>query len=894
MFLKNEKFSAIALILLLSFVVFITALAPIVGAHDPPWTIPTYAYVSASPDTVGVGQYTLITMWLDKYPPTAGGTGGDLWRGYQLEITKPDGTKEVQGPFTSSTIGGAWVQYVPDQVGNYTLVFSWPGQTLTNGTGVPNQAGVAYVGDYFEGATSDPVILQVLQDPVEEWVEPSLPTEYWTRPIPTSNRNWAQLTSNWLGGSWLVGNFQRWGTAPNTAHILYAKPIINGGIADQSFNAVKYDTTDYENFFPDPIIMSGKIYYNAGTYPNYGYYCVDLKTGELIWYKNGTDNGLNNPVTKTHLGGGGADGPNLAESFPQLSFGQLYHYYSVNGEGIKDHLWMTMGSTWYMLDANTGNWVLTLKNVPGGTTVTDQNGNILRYSYDSKTGNLLCWNVTQSIPPPSPTGTGQQQWEPRIGTVIDAVNDTSWTEYGPKPTSSGTPWFADDIYPRSGYTLNLTVEKGLPGSITVLQDSNRVPKLILGSDFGSVPSFGGSDITTFSIWLMRIDEHVAPYSPQPDKTATQNNNLGFGATLLYYKNITVPLDGNRTWYLGPVSYDDGVFTVWSRESRQWWGYNLTDGSLLWGPTASQGAWDMYGRGTLGSDAFTAYGRLFSGSYGGILYCYDIKTGELLWTYTAKGIGHESPYGNYPIGRNSIVQIADGKIFLTSNEHSPTQPMWRGSYLRAVDVYSGKELWKSHNFVSGMAIADGCIVAGNHYDNQMYVYGKGPSKTTVDAPNIAVPKGTGILIKGTVTDQSPGAKDTPAISDADMNAWMDYLYMKQARPENAKGVPVKLQAILSNGETIDIGIPTSDANGNYEYLWTPSTEGTYKIIATFEGSESYYGSHAATAVAVGPAASQPPQQQASVSSLALPIEIYAFFAIVIIFMAVLTVLVIKKR
>src|SRR5690606_35380251 len=100
--------------------------------------------------------------------------------------------------------------------------------------------------------TSAPITLTVTQDDVDEWQEPSLP-DYWTRPIPTTNRNWAQLTSNWLGGSWLVDRFQRWGQAPNTGHILYAKQIINGGIADASFGAVKYDTTDYENFFGSPI-----------------------------------------------------------------------------------------------------------------------------------------------------------------------------------------------------------------------------------------------------------------------------------------------------------------------------------------------------------------------------------------------------------------------------------------------------------------------------------------------------------------------------------------------------------------------------------------------------------------------------------------------------------------
>src|SRR5512144_1000489 len=121
---------AIGLLLILSLSTF-AAIVPLASAHSPAWQIPTYAYVAASPNTIGVGQTTAIIMWLDKYPPTAGGLGGDLWQGFKLEITKPDGSKETKGPFTSSTIASNWLTYTPTQVGDYKFVFSWPGQTLT-------------------------------------------------------------------------------------------------------------------------------------------------------------------------------------------------------------------------------------------------------------------------------------------------------------------------------------------------------------------------------------------------------------------------------------------------------------------------------------------------------------------------------------------------------------------------------------------------------------------------------------------------------------------------------------------------------------------------------------------------------------------------------------------
>ena len=839
---------------------------PVVVAHDPAWSIPTYAFVSCAPNTVGVGQYTLIVMWVNIQPVTASGEGGDRWRGFALDITKPDGTTEhIPYLGVTSAIGSAWIQYAPDQVGDYSIVFSWPGQTLANGT-APALRLNEYVGDFHEGSTSEPAILHVQQDPIADWVEPPLP-DYWTRPIPTMNREWAQLASNYLKGSWLrYPHWQEQGQAPNSAHILWTKEVMHGGIADERYAAVKLDTKDYEVFLPPPIVMAGKIYYNALTYPNYGYYCVDLRTGETDYYKNGTDNGLNNPFTLSQL--------NTRQNFPQLSFGQLYHYYGVNGEGVKDHLWMVRGSTWYMLDANTGNWVLTIKNVPSGEDVTDQNGNILRYRYYSDTGNFLCWNVSQSIPPPGPTGTDQQQWEPPIGATIDAINDTAWWDYGPNPTG-GRPWYEDDILPRSGYTMNVTGPKGLPSAqMKVLRDVNNVPKMIVLYDFPGRPNYPMATTEQyFNMAVLRIDQ-TGPYSPFPDKTATQNNNLGYSVSLLWNKTIPFPITtGNLTFSMGStgwggneiISYDDEVFALWCKEKRQYWGYDLNNGELLWGPTAPTGSMDYYATGSnADTPGYFAYGKLYSAAYAGELQAYDIKTGELLWDYTATNIGRESPYGNYPLTTGTI---ADGKLYMVSGEHSATQPMWRGAYIRCLDAETGEEKWRLQHFVMEnndhwLSIADGYIIAANEYDGQLYCIGKGLSATTVTAsPKVSV-HGSSVLIEGTVIDTSPGAQKiaertgsaVAAVADEDQQAWMEYLYMQQACPTTGKGVEVTLDTIDPNGNWIHIGRVTSDMSGMYSLAFTPDVPGKYTIIATFEGSESYGSSYAETAIFVSEAPS----------------------------------------
>ncbi|MGF3522052.1 MAG: hypothetical protein ACQXXJ_03020, partial [Candidatus Bathyarchaeia archaeon] len=204
-------------------------------------------------------------------------------------------------------------------------------------------------------------------------------------------------------------------------------------------------------------------------------------------------------------------------------------------------------------------------------------------------------------------------------------------------------------------------------------------------------------------------------------------------------------------------------------------------------------------------------------------------------------------------------------YLFSSEHSPNSPLYKGEKIRCINAYTGEELWvisgwgQSGNFYSANgAIADGYYAYLNSYDQQIYCIGRGPTKTTVSAPQTAVPAGTPVLITGTVTDQTPSkeAKDTPAISDESMGAWMEYLYMQKPRPTDAKGVQVKLVAYNENGNAISIGTATTDIYGNYGLAWTPPTEGTYQIIATFETTNSYWGSENSAYLSVCPAVAQP--------------------------------------
>src|SRR5208283_2188004 len=106
-------------------------------------------------------------------------------------------------------------------------------------------------------------------------------------------------------------------------------------------------------------------------------------------------------------------------------------------------------------------------------------------------------------------------------------------------------------------------------------------------------------------------------------------------------------------------------------------------------------------------------------------------------------------------------------------------------------------------------------------------------TTVSAPQSGVAVGSAVTLTGTVTDQTDSGrrndagnldftlKGTPAISDADMSAYMEYLYEQQPFPTNATGVPVTLAAIDPNGNYITIGNVVSNVDGSYGCSFTPA-------------------------------------------------------------------------
>jgi len=393
---SKGKTTATVIALFLVLTISASLALPIANAHTPAWTIPTWCYVAVTNPVIGVNQELTVVFWINAVPPTAVGAYGDRWT-FNLEVTKPDDSKETLGPFTSDPVGGGWATYTPTQVGTYTVVAKFVEHKVT-GTPVP-PGGYFFgsdvsINDTYSASTSDPVDVIVQEAAIQPWAETPLPTQFWTRPINSANRNWNVLAANWLAGA--AQNYPEgaaggttttysYGPAPESAHIMWTSPMWAGGIMDARFGDTGYATAHYEglNFVP-PIILNGKLYYNVQSLPIEGWYCLDLYTGEMEYFHNTTG-----AVSGTG-GGFAASGLIAGES---LAFGQIYDYESPNQHGGMPYLWSTSAptpNTWMMFDAYSGNYICSINNIPswataatffssGGTQVYGKVGSITNY-----------------------------------------------------------------------------------------------------------------------------------------------------------------------------------------------------------------------------------------------------------------------------------------------------------------------------------------------------------------------------------------------------------------------------------------------------------------------------------------------------------------------------------
>jgi hypothetical protein len=800
----------------------------------------SYPFLGAVPNPVGVNQPVLFHVGIFQQLSSA----GQSWEDISITIERPDGQTDTIDNIRTDSTGGTGVMYTPTMTGTYYCQTHFPEQVTTEDKEAP---GVP-IGTVILAGESEVLELVVQEETIPYYPGQPLPSEYWTRPIDPQLREWSAVSGSWLwsdnrGPRAVTGNAE----APESAHILWAEPLIWGGLAGGTMGDWGFSHGDaYESKWDNRIIINGILIHchratRGGDLPLY-YTAVNLRTGEELWKKVLLDNRT-------------------------ITFGQNLKWAGYNHHAIYDYFWVTKGSDWYAFDPYTGEWQFIVANVPSGTTVFDEsNGWIYRVNIDLDEGEGYIWSMTDLIVP-----FGEDS--PRPGSWGPAGNNYATRPRGARrAVGRYQTWDAAEVNETTGELME-DVQRAYISEFTFPTDLHKVG----GGRRGVVReiSFGNRSQYT-DVWSGKI--FALGYSYTEVNTWAISLESGQEGTVLFNKSWNAPsewAEGHPVIEHEITSLKDGVSVIWAKWERVHYCFSTENGEFLWETSEPEYYMNLYGYTEFGERPFLIWdGKFYSAGAGGIVYCFDLEDGEILWTYIA-----DDPYQEYLFANNWWMWtdfIADGKLYLGHCEHSALEPIPRGAPWIILDATTGDEiaradglfrqtLWGGHPI-----IGDSVIAWYDTYDLQVYAIGKGPSETTVSIQNDVVSLGSKAMVKGTVMDVSPGTEDTeitlrfpdgvPAISDEDQSKWMKYVYKQLKTPgesgvrPDATGVEVTIEAVNPNGEYENLGTTTSDAYGNYGFSFEPTMEGKYMILATFYGSKSYYSSIATAYLTVDSSAS----------------------------------------
>ncbi len=872
-----RKLSTISIAILL--IVSISASAimmPDAAAHTPSWEVPTFAHIYATINPIGIGQQEPIYLFLTPTYPDTNIENDYRFHNYKLVITAPDGTKTTQTFETVwDTTSNQIATFTPDQVGDYTLQFIFDGQKVNDYSHSPTSA---YLNDYF--LPSNATTTLTVQDEQISYIPLSpLPSEFWTRPIFGQNSMWWSISSNWLG-SGMPGyggsngpnqrQFAPDAIGSQTSHIMWTKPDGQiGGVVGGSLSEVPGDTwfegTAYSQRYVNPIIVNGRIYYQEpfSVTGSMGFrapaglilptVCVDLVTGQEIWRRS---------------------------DLPTFSFAYIQDMDTPDYHGTRPAFLCT-SNFGQVFDAATGNWIFNVTNVPSGTSVIGPSGEMIKYNFYNQGNNtnpdwiLYQWNSSRFWSQAIMGALNYMTTTDETGTYIQANSGFMYDWINPTTQNQSISW-------RNTMPNNPSILGAIYGDILLCRN-------------GSYPSLGGSS-TYYTYFAVNL-----------------NASKGMIGSVLWRQNVNNP-PGNITTVSFAGLDPSGYFCESYRQTQQFAFFNLRTGALI-KVAEPQAALDYYGSNGPGSlSNVVAYGRCYSSAYSGILYCYDMSTGNVLWTYgngntpgNTTNSGFQVP-GPYPTFINAI---GNGVVYLVTSEHTFQTPIYKGALLRAVNATDGTEIFTlpaaTGEFAGeSFAIADGYTNFFNSYDHQIYTLGRGPSYTTVQAGPKASVLGSAVIIEGSVTDLSAGTAQieqaarfpdgVPVSSDANMGDWMSYIYQQQPLPSTFQGVEVGISVVDANGNYRDIGTAMTDSKGNYNLVWTPDISGTYYVIAAFGGTNGYWPSYQETVFTVAepaPTAAPPATQPPSMADMYFVPAIAGLFIFVAI-MFVVTILLLRKR
>jgi len=884
----------------------LTIAAPIIlvsaAVYYPPGThVTTYAQINVAPNPVGIGQTVTINMYLAVPLETS-----ETAKNMTLYITDPHGEKSTYGPFTSDTTGGTYYLFVPDTLGNYSIYWYYPGQTLTG-----NEAPRGWGGLIADPSTSPTITLMVQEEQVTLSAYPitPLPGTWWQTPVTAENiQEWYKICGPWLGFSpndfascgalGLSNGFENCVCNPYTSdvtsgHIIWTLPWgaggVPGGIYGGTENSNYWMTRQYSPNFA-AVIMNGVLYSQQYTFAKStgaldGIVAIDLYTGKelfrinttnnliggmMIYYKNPNQYGVVGPFLWT-------TGNLPAADTGGIDIATVYH---------------TTGTQWNMYDAFSGNYIGSIVNGTGGGSFSamqvglDDQGGWMGYYINSTAG-------TQTVTP----GTGDRTPKTvnNTGVHLDCFNFT-------QALISGRG------FPQPSRNFVIDWNAGMQFAVPTATQING--KDIAGLNWGieSVYTYTDKKITV-AMCAGFVHGNVGSGYEQAG-FVTVSAMDGIDGSQLMLKNITTADTGVlQPWTRIGFNVADGKIFLWGTPNWKGCCYDLRTGNKLWGDITLK---PVEGREIQPYNVFNFKSMYANGvelvfGFGGDMWGINATTGTQMWAQHTNNVlgdpGIETPYGIWPLWIFAAqCQSANVAYYGVGHEYDP--PLFHGAQMIALNMTDGSPIFTVlGTYTRAFAIAQGVLISMNEYDNQVYAFAKGPTKVTVSAPSVGVTTATPITISGTVTDVSPGTEQdavklnypngVPAVSDESQSLFMETVYQQQPMPNNVTGVQINLYVLDSNGNYREIGTTISDAFGTFTYTWTPDIPGEYKLYACFDGSNSYWSSSASAGFyaseASGPTA--PPQYPQPIDNT---MTIVGMGIAVIIAIAIAVVLIIRKR
>ncbi len=843
--MKFAKTIATAITTLLIVCIAASLIAPMATSQVtfPPGTeIPTYANINVAPNPIGVGQTVNVNYFLATVLESSEGPIN-----MTVKITDPDGNVETKSGLTGDTTGGSFFNFVPTKAGNWSFQLFYGGQI----TGAGGMFGPGYADLHEMPSQSKVFTLVVQEEPITQtaWPITPLPTQYWETPVSAQNvQNWYKIMGPWLGlggitfadtGAYNASSLcNPYTPSVLSGHILWTKTWGAGGVVGGDAGGTE-DTGNYwstRQYWPQyaPVIMNGRMYstyYPETTGYSAGIVCTDLYSGETVFTINTTSVlrcGMETQWKTANMYG--VIGPYIwtTGNLPYSETG------GVNCQSTEYDVSYTYGFPMYtqkdaynLYSAQTGQYVLSIINAPSSLTLkADATGNLIGYYLNSTVGNMTtskglvnitenhpvlgCFNFSQALG-------NSWGWSPSLNTVIDFRSGIMWAN--PIPVDIGgapiSPTLAiDAINPLTGNAVILTA--------------------------GYVHMQGGGDEQAG--WLV---------------VASMDDTTG---ELLMCKNFTYPTFTALLPFTRTQSTNiDGIRTITNEVNNNVDAFNVRTGEKIWSATlkSDSGATDIYN--IFGYKGAGANGLFIVFGLGGDIWAFNAKTGTQLWyTNTTKLVGDpgiETPYDTWPLWVFSPQAFTtDIGYFGIGHEYNP--PLFHGAQMIAVNLTDGSLAWSElGTYIRSIAIANGVLLSQNAYDNQIYAFGKGPTRATIDAPSVGVTTATPIRITGTITDVSAGVSQSevaknypnglPCVSDASQSKWMEHVYQDQPMPTDVTGVLITLAVVDSNNNYREIGQTTSSASGTFGFTWTPDISGDFTIYASFAGSNSYWPASAET-------------------------------------------------